>query len=152
MQTQDQAYDPEQLESFFDSYDKAIAAADYAEDLKAKADRTAVKVRDRRSKVQALISEVNRQLWQEGIAPDPEKCVSLYDERKALTSQINIALKVAKCDAQTRRTYLEAAKLYHEDARSIREEMRGSPIKASKKLDPKMLQRIIVKQAEARKS
>jgi len=109
-------------------------------------------VRDRRSKVQALISEVNRQLWQEGIAPDPEKCVSLYDERKALTSQINIALKVAKCDAQTRRTYLEAAKLYHEDARSIREEMRGSPIKASKKLDPKMLQRIIVKQAEARKS
>jgi hypothetical protein len=152
MQTAQTAYTPEQIESLMDNLDKAWAASDYAKDLKTKADNTAKKARAARSKVNELIAEINKSIWQEGVLPEkPEECVELYETRVSLTTQINLAVKVAKCDPSTRRDYREASELYMADARAIREEILGSPIKASKSLDPKVLQRIITNRALKRK-
>ena len=147
------SYTPEQIEALMENLDKAWAASDYAWDLKTKADNTAKKVRSARTKVNELMAEINKSFWQEGIMPDnPEECVKLYESRALFTTQINLAVKAAKCDPSTRRDYREASELFMGDARAIREEIRGSPIKASSKLDPKVLQRIITNRALKRKS
>ncbi len=148
------SYSPEQIDNLFDSLDSAWAASDYAKDLKDKADRTAKTLRKERSAVQEDIAEVNKSLWQEGVLPtlSPAECKALYDLRASLTTDINLAVKLAKCDGTTRRDYTEAAELFMADARAIREEIRGSPIKASKRLNPKILQRIITRRAKRNKS
>ena len=136
-----------------ENLDKAWAASDYAKDLKDKADKTAITARKARTKVNELIAEINKGIWQEGVLPEhPEECVELYDSRALLTAQINLAVKAAGCDTATRRDYNDASALFMGDARAIREEIRGSPIKASKKLNPKVLSRIITNRALKRKS
>uniref|UniRef100_A0A6M3M4L3 Uncharacterized protein n=1 Tax=viral metagenome TaxID=1070528 RepID=A0A6M3M4L3_9ZZZZ len=147
------SYTPEQVEALMENLDKAWAASDYAKDLKDKADKTAITARKARTKVGELMAEINKNFWQEGILPDnPEECVQLYESRALLTTQINLAVKAAGCDTATRRDYNDASAMFMVDARAIREEIRGSPIKASKKLDPKVLSRIITNRALKRKS
>jgi len=152
MQTAQSAYDPAQIEALMENLDKSWAASDYSKDLKDKADNLAKTQRNARAKVNELMSEINKAFWQSGQLPeDPMACVKLFEDRATLTAQINIAVKLAKCDSAVRRDYNDAAALYMGDARTIREEIRGGPIKASKKLDPKVLQRIITNRALKRK-
>jgi hypothetical protein len=152
MTTQQVVQTSPQIEKLFDSLDKMWAAKDYAGDLKAKAKKVAPKARKQRKQVQDLISEINKSLWQDGVLPENgDDCADLYTMRSTLTRKINDAIKKKGCDSATIRNYTEAAELYEGDARATREEIRGSPIKASKKLDPNILSRIETMRADKRK-
>jgi len=142
----------EQTEQIMANLDLAWAAGDYANTLKKKADITAVKLREARKKVQEQIRDVNKALWQQGVAPaDPAECVQLFESRRTITAQIADEVKKKGYAPEIRRNYRDAANLYMQDARKIREEQRGEPITPSKYIDPNMMARIIVERAAKRK-
>lgn len=141
---------PPEVQVLVDTIFRMAGAEEHAQVLLKKAKRILPKEQTRKSDLGSELNEIWKNCRVDGIAPDVEKVQGLWKESEELGKKIRDAQKAKGCSARDRRVYNKAAALYKGDAVALAEGIKGDKVKATAKLDPKVLSRIAEADKEAR--